>query len=284
MKFSDLVEAQDFKSIHWGQSIPFFLIHLSLIGIFWVEWSWGWFAVALILYNVRMFGITAGFHRYFSHRTYKTSRAFQFILAILGTVSAQKGVLWWAANHRHHHRFSDQAGDLHSPMQRSFFWSHVGWILSTEFDHTRWDYIKDLTKYPELVWLNKYHWLPPILLGTICFLAGGWSGLLIGFCLSTVLLWHGTFVINSLAHLWGSRRYETSDASRNNFFLALITLGEGWHNNHHQYMSCAQQGFRWYEVDVSYWTLKTLSSFGIVWELRKPPLELLKQKLVNKVA
>jgi stearoyl-CoA desaturase (delta-9 desaturase) len=218
-----------------------------------------------------MFGITAGFHRYFSHRTYKTSRVFQFVLAWLGTTSAQKGVLWWSAHHRDHHKFSDQPEDLHSPLQKGLWWAHVGWILCPKNDATKFDRIRDFAKYPELRWLNKWHILPPVALAVLLFLVGG-SGLLVwGFFVSTVILWHGTFTINSLSHVFGSTRYRTTDTSKNNFLLALLTLGEGWHNNHHFYQSTANQGWFWWEIDGSYYALRVLSLFGLVWDLRTPP-------------
>jgi len=264
-----------------GKSIPFFLFHLALVAVFFTPFSWKWAALCITLYYVRMFAITAGYHRYFAHRSYKMARIPQFLMALLGSTALQKGVLWWASNHRHHHRFSDQPQDIHSPVQHGFWWSHVGWILSDAYTETRWEQIQDLSKYPELKWINRFHLLPGIALGFATFLIGGWSALVWGFVLSTVLLWHGTFTINSLSHVFGSRRYRTTDDSRNNFWLALITLGEGWHNNHHCYMSSANQGFYWWEVDGSYYTLKVLSWLGITKDLRKAPIALLESKRIH---
>lgn len=252
-------------------SIPFFAIHALALLAFVVKYHWYYPVIALALYYVRMFGITAGYHRYFSHRSYKMGRAMQFLMAFLGTLSTQKGVLWWAAHHRDHHKYSDQPEDIHSPVQRGFWWSHVGWILCPRFDETKFDRIRDFAKYPELRWLNKYHLVPPILLAVVLGLIGGVPMMVWGFCVSTVFLWHGTFTINSLSHVFGSRRYQTTDDSRNNLLLALITCGEGWHNNHHYYMSTANQGFYWWEVDFSYYTLKMMSWVGLVWDLRTPP-------------
>ncbi len=226
------------------------------------------------LYFVRMFGVTGVYHRYFSHRTYKTSRAFQFVLAFLAQTSAQKGALWWASHHRHHHKYSDTEYDTHSPVKESFFYSHIGWLFD-DTDDTDWDRIKDFKKYPELVFLNKHWWLPPTLLGLAVFLTLGWSGLLIGFFLSTILLWHGTFFINSLCHIWGRQTYVSGDQSRNNFFLALLTMGEGWHNNHHYYQASVRQGFRWWQVDMTYYVVKLLSFVGLVWDVREPPQSVL---------
>jgi stearoyl-CoA desaturase (Delta-9 desaturase) len=258
----------------WVQGMPFIALHfvplLALLpGVTVRPIDW---VVCGVLYVVRMFGVTGVYHRYFSHRTYKTSRGFQFVLALLAMSSSQKGVLWWAAHHRHHHKYSDQVEDVHSPKQRGFFYAHVGWLFDNT-EGTDYSRVKDLTKYPELVFLNKYWWIPPTVLGFAVFLTLGWSGLLIGFALSTVLLWHGTYTINSLTHLFGKRVYETTDDSRNSFLLALITLGEGWHNNHHYYQASTRQGFHWWQIDVSYYVLRALSAVGLVWDLREPPAE-----------
>jgi stearoyl-CoA desaturase (delta-9 desaturase) len=226
-----------------------------------------------VLYVVRMFGVTGGYHRYFSHRSYKTSRVVQFLLAFLAQTSAQRGALWWAAKHRHHHRHSDTEDDVHSPRLRGFWYSHMGWVVQKQHDATDFDSIPDLTKYPELVWLNRHKYLPATVLAVLCLALGGWSGLVVGFVWSTVLLYHGTFFINSLAHVHGSTRYVTGDDSRNNWWLAVITLGEGWHNNHHAYQRSTRQGFRWYEFDPTFYVLKTLSWFGVVWELGEPPAD-----------
>jgi stearoyl-CoA desaturase (delta-9 desaturase) len=199
----------------------------------------------------------------------------------LGTLSIQKGVLWWAANHRHHHKFSDQPEDIHSPKLTGFFWSHMGWILGTGHDRTLSELIPDLEKFPELRWLNRHYFVPPTILGALLLAWGGMPALVWGLGVSTVFLWHGVFTINSLSHVFGSRRYETTDTSKNNFFLAFITMGEGWHNNHHCYQSSTRQGFYWWEIDFSYYVLKALSVLGITWDLREPPLEMLKKKEVG---
>jgi stearoyl-CoA desaturase (delta-9 desaturase) len=252
-------------------SFPFFAVHLLALGAFFVRFRWWYPALAVALYYLRMFGVTAGYHRYFAHRSYKTSRIFQFLLAWLAESSAQKGVLWWAAHHRDHHKFSDQPEDIHSPLQQGLWWSHVGWILSTKYDRTKTERIRDFARYPELVWLSKNHWLPPAALGVAMFAIGGLPLLVWGFAVSTVLLWHGTFTINSLSHVFGSVRYPTTDTSKNNLLLALLTMGEGWHNNHHYYMSTANQGWFWWEIDLSFYALKVLSWMGLVWDLRLPP-------------
>jgi stearoyl-CoA desaturase (delta-9 desaturase) len=256
--------------IHWLVSIPFLATHAMALSAFFVGFRLRDVLVCLGLYYFRMWAVTAGYHRYFSHRSYKTGRVFQFILAFLGSTCAQKGVLWWAAHHRHHHKESDQPGDVHSPTQRGFWWSHVGWVLSSKYEDTRYELIRDFARYPELRFLNRWHLLPPVLLAVALYLIGGFSMLVWGFFVSTVLLWHGTFTINSLSHVFGRRRYKTTDTSRNNWLLALITCGEGWHNNHHYHQNTANQGWFWWELDLTYYVLKALSWIGVVWDLRLP--------------
>lgn len=253
-------------------SIPFWGVHiLAIVGIAILGFSWTGLALCVALYLPRMWFVTGAYHRYFSHRTYKTSRWFQFLLALGAASTAQKGPLWWAAHHRVHHKLSDQPGDLHSVIQSGFWWSHMGWILSRDLEDTDYSRIKDFTKYPELRWLDKYWMIPPVAVGTITFLIGGFFALVWGFALAQVLCWHGTFTINSLSHIWGGRRYKTSDDSRNNPVLAVITLGEGWHNNHHHYQVSARNGFFWWEYDVTYYGLKALSFVGLVWDLHGVP-------------
>ena len=225
--------------------------------------------LAVALYLVRMFAITAGYHRYFSHRSFQTSRVFAALLAAVAQSSFQRGALWWAAHHRWHHKHSDDVVDVHSPVQRGFWYSHVGWLFDPEID-ARQGKIRDLAKVPELVWLDRYWLLPGVALAVFCLVVAGWPGLWIGFFASTVALWHGTFTINSLCHVWGSRRYRTTDQSRNNLWLALLTLGEGWHNNHHYDKQSCRQGFFWWEIDVTYGVLRALALVGVVWNLRAP--------------
>jgi stearoyl-CoA desaturase (Delta-9 desaturase) len=254
-------------------SLPFWAVHvIAIVGVIATGWSWSGFALALALYAVRMFAVTAGYHRYFSHRTYKMGRVMQFIMAFLGTLAVQKGVLWWAAHHRRHHKHSDDPNDVHSAKQRGIYWAHMGWILSNENDETDWARIKDFAKYPELVWLNHHFLLPVVAMGAVLALAGGWWALLWGLFVSTTLLWHGTFTINSLAHLIGKRRYETTDDSKNHWLLAVLTLGEGWHNNHHYYQRSTNQGFYWWEIDVTYYLLRLMQWMRLVSDIHVPPL------------
>lgn len=253
-----------------GASLPFFAFHLLLGLVFVTGITWQWALVALVSYYVRMFAVTAGYHRYFSHRTFKTSRLFQFVLAWVAQMSVQKGVLWWASHHRQHHKYSDTVADVHSPVRRGFWWSHVGWILSRRYDRTDYDSIKDFSRFPELVWLNEHHLVPPLTGLLLAWYFGGLPGVVWAAVVPTVLLWHATFAINSLAHLFGTRRYLTADASRNNFLLALLTCGEGWHNNHHSLQNTTNQGWFWWEIDLTFYALKVLSWLGVVRDLRLP--------------
>ncbi|MCB1251103.1 MAG: acyl-CoA desaturase [Acidimicrobiales bacterium] len=258
------------ERVHFKDSLPFYLVNLSPILIVVTGISWQSVALLMITFWGRMFFITAGYHRYFSHKSFKLARVPQFLFAFGATSSAQKGPLWWAQHHRDHHRYSDTDLDVHSP-QRGFWWSHVGWILVDSHAHTDFDKISDFAKYPELRWINKYDWVAPWSLAIACWLIGSWEGLVVGFFLSTVLLWHSTFFINSLAHVFGRRRYATEDTSRNSALLAVLTMGEGWHNNHHYYPASARQGFFWWEWDPTFYVLKGLSWVGIVKDLKAPP-------------
>lgn len=269
--------------IHLKSSIPYILLHVAAFAWLWtgsrpVDW-----AVAFALYVVRMFGLTAGYHRYFAHRSFKTGRVVQFLLAALGTTAVQKGPLWWAGHHRDHHRYSDTEKDLHSP-KRGFWWSHMLWFLSPAFDETPYDRIRDFAKYPEIVWLEKYWLVPPTLLAIALFMVGGLPMLFVGFFFSTVFNQHVTYTINSLSHVWGTRRFATTDTSRNNAFLAILTLGEGWHNNHHHFPASCRQGFYWWEIDISYLVLRLMAVFGLVWDLKAPNERVLTRRRIRTAA
>ena len=274
----------------WRMPWPFLFLNLAALLVFWTGVSPVAILAAIVLYYVRMFGITAVYHRYFSHRTYKTSRFMQFLLAFLGNTSGQRGPLWWAAHHRHHHAASDTPDDPHSPPQHGFWNSHLLWWGRVRNMPVRLNLIKDFARYPELVFLDRFDAVAPFALGFATYLFGaalqrwapglhtnGMQMLAWGFFVSTVLLFHGVATINSLAHVFGSRRFKTSDHSRNNFFLSLLTMGEGWHNNHHHYPNSVRQGFYWWEIDASYYALKTLEFFGLVWDLKPVPKRILEQ-------
>jgi len=276
--------------IMYPSAIPFVLVHVGCTGAIWTGVTWSALIICLVLYVVRMFAVVAGYHRYFSHRAYSTSRVFQFVLAVLAQTSAQKSVLWWAAKHRHHHLHSDTAQDVHSPRHKGFLYSHLGWIFDRKHDQPDLTKVPDLARWPELVWLKRLELVPAIATAGLCFLIAGWSGLVVGFLWSTVLVYHATFCINSLAHVHGAKRYVTGDDSRNNWLLAILSLGEGWHNNHHAYQSSVRQGFQWWEIDPAYYLLKAMSWIGLVWDLKVPPAHVLRNeqrlgaRIVNRAA
>jgi stearoyl-CoA desaturase (delta-9 desaturase) len=274
---------------------PFVLLHLGCLGVIWVGFSWTAVGVAAGLYLIRMFAITGIYHRYFSHRTYSTSRFFQFLFAVLGSASVQRGPLWWASHHRHHHKYSDKPEDVHSPLRQGFWYSHMGWFTTLKNFPTKKELVGDWARFPELRFLDRYSLLVPLILGVGLFVTGellaaylpatGTTGLQLfvwGFCISTVVLFHATATINSLDHMIGRRRYNTTDDSRNNWFLALITLGEGWHNNHHHYPIAARQGFYWWELDLTYLGLVLLSWLGVIRDLRPVPEKVLTSNLVSQ--
>ena len=269
------------EKTNWLAAGPFIGVHLMCLFVFVTGVSWISLGVCVALYLIRMFGITGGYHRYFSHRSYKTSRWFQFFLALLGSSAVQKGPLWWAGHHRKHHKNSDTPLDVHSPLQRGFWYSHMGWILSNKYNHTEEKVVQDLSKYPELRFLNKHILVVPVSLAVLLFVSGlllqtyapslgvtGFQLLVWGFFVSTTLLYHGVFTINSLSHVFGKQRFYTTDTSRNNFWLSLITLGEGWHNNHHRFPFAEKHALRWWEFDATHYALRILSWFGLVWDLR----------------
>lgn len=270
--------------IDWLRAAPFIAIHVACLAVFWVGVSPLALEIAGFLYVLRMFAITGFYHRYFAHRTFRTSRALQFIFACIGASSVQRGPLWWAAHHRSHHINSDTAADPHSPQVHGFIWSHMGWFLTSNGFRTDWQRIPDLVRYPELRWLDRFDVVMPVLLATGLYFTGaglrrfapasgvtGGQLLVWGFFISTVVLFHATVTINSLAHRFGSRRFATRDDSRNNLWLALLTFGEGWHNNHHYCPSSVRQGFRWWELDLTYYGLRLLSGLGLVYALKAVP-------------
>jgi len=282
--------------VDWTGSIPYLAIHAGCLAVFIPGVGISWTAVlcAVFLYFARMFFITGFYHRYFSHRSFRTSRVFQFVGALGGCAALQRGPIWWAAHHRHHHCTSDTDIDRHSPREKGFLYSHMGWFMTREHNPTDEKYVADWLKVPELKFINDYYWLAGLLLAGGLLGAGAllqssgfetnmWQLFVWGFCVSTVATYHGTYTINSLAHQFGRRRFKTTDDSRNNLFLALITLGEGWHNNHHHHSSSARQGFRWWELDVTYYILKCLSWLGIVWNLRPVPEHVMAEARSNKL-
>jgi stearoyl-CoA desaturase (delta-9 desaturase) len=273
--------------IEWLRCLPFFLMHVACIAVFCVGWSWTAVAIALATLFLRVFGLTGFYHRYFSHRAFKTSRWFQFFGAVLGAAAVQRGPLWWAAHHRSHHRDADTFRDPHSPLYHGFFWSHMAWFMTGEHVSTNERLVRDWCKYPELRFLDRYEIVVPLCFALALFGLGAglgmwapaletssWQVLVWGFFVSTVFLFHLTFAVNSVAHRFGTRAFPTKDESRNNFLLALLTFGEGWHNNHHHYPNSARQGFRWWQIDITYYLLVLLSWLGLVWDLKPVPRHL----------
>ncbi len=259
------------RGIDWARVVPFIAVHVGCLGVFWVGTSSAAVATAGALFALRMFAITAFYHRYFSHRAFRTSRVMQFVFALLGASAVQRGPMWWASHHRHHHAHADRREDSHSALQHGFAWAHTGWFLSRANFATRRELVVDLARYPELRLLDRFDALVPLALAGGLYAAGGLQFLVWGFCISTVALWHATFTINSLAHRYGKRRYATRDDSRNNLWLALLTFGEGWHNNHHHYPGAARQGFYWWEIDISFYLLRALAALGLIWDLKLVP-------------
>lgn len=284
----------DAHRIDLTRVIPFIVLHLACLGAFWLGVSAIAIAVCVGSYLLRMFAITAFYHRYFSHRAFRASRPVQFVFALIGAAATQRGPLWWAAHHRRHHKRADRAGDPHTP-RKGMYWSHMGWFLSRAHFETEWRQIPDLAGFPELRWLDRFDVLVPLvyaagmyglgaLIGTVWPESGtnGLQMLVWGYFISTVALIHVTLTINSLAHRFGSRRFETPDQSRNNLWLAVLTLGEGWHNNHHHFPGSARQGFFWWEIDLSYLGLRLLERLGLVHDLKPVPPGMLNVRRVGR--
>jgi stearoyl-CoA desaturase (Delta-9 desaturase) len=272
------------ESFDWPRALPFIGMHLGCLLVFFVGWSWLAVSIAVFLYALRVFTLTGFYHRYFSHRSFKTWRLIQFIFAWIGCTSVQRGPLWWAAHHRHHHTHSDDPEDLHSPRQKGIVWSHMCWFLTPRAERTNYRLIPDFAKYPELRWLDRFDLLPPAFLALGLYLFGlliqwgvedsdvtGWQLLVWGMFVSTIAVYHVTYLVNSATHLIGTRRYETKDDSKNSMVVALLTFGEGWHNNHHYYPNSTRQGFFWWEIDITYYTLNFMGMLGLVWDLKSVP-------------
>jgi stearoyl-CoA desaturase (delta-9 desaturase) len=251
---------------------PLVLVHLALLAIPFVPFSW-WAVAAIPLVGFFVgFGVTVGFHRYFAHHSFKTSRWFQFLLAFAGSAALQRGVLWWVAHHRLHHRHSDEPDDPHSPVRGSFWYAHLGWLLSRRLQKADHGLVKDLTRFPELVWLDRLWILPGLALAASCYAAFGWSGVVYSYCFTVAAAFQITFAVNSVGHRFGSQRFDTGDASRNNWVIGILALGEGWHNNHHRMPSSARHGLAWYELDLSYFCIRVLKALGFVWDVKRPPV------------
>ncbi len=275
--------------------IPLLILHLSCGLVYFAGFSWVAFGVAFFAYALRMFAVTGFLHRYFAHRSFKTGRITQFVFAFIATASCQRGPLWWAANHRDHHKYSDTPNDTHSPYQLSFFDSHIGWVYWKENLETKHHNIKDFSKYKELVWLDKYDLIPAALyivflyflgLGLQTYYPGLETGpfqmIVWGFCISTVFLLHMVLSVNTICHLFGKQKFKTTDYSRNNWLMAIFTLGEGWHNNHHRFPNSMRQGFLWYEYDITGYIIRFFALIGLVTDIKPIPPNIIEEAKTAK--
>jgi stearoyl-CoA desaturase (Delta-9 desaturase) len=259
------------RLVAWGDTAGFVAMHLACLSVLQVGVPIRALVIAALTYSVRCFGITAGFHRYFSHRAFRTGRWFQFLLALAGTLAMQRGVLWWAATHRRHHSVADTADDVHSPHHRTFFYSHCGWTLdpaNLEIDARR---VRDLARFPELVWLDRAKLAPVAVFAALLWVVGP-AEFVWGFVVSTVALWHAILATGSFSHrIGGYRNFDTPDDSRNNRVIAVVLLGEGWHNNHHRSPRAACHGTRRSEPDPIHGVLRGLERLGLVRDLHPRP-------------
>jgi stearoyl-CoA desaturase (delta-9 desaturase) len=269
------------------QIVVFWSIQVSALLVFVVPFRWPLIALWAASHFVRAIGLTLIFHRYLAHRAFRMNRVARFVWTVIGTAAMQKGPLWWAGHHVNHHRFADREGDPHSPMISGFYYAHIGWFLN-DTKHDRLEpnnpVIRDFGRVPEIAWLERYFFFPPAALAVTLFLAGGWPWLVYGFCLPTMTLAHATFAINTVNHMFGSRRFHTVDESRNNPLTALFAAGEGWHNNHHRYQRAARNGFYWWEFDPTWYVIRAMAAVGLVWGIQSVPTRIYEEARVGKAA
>ena len=265
--------------------VVFWTVQVSALLVFVVPFSWPLVALWAASHFLRAIGLTLAFHRYFAHRAFQMNRVVRFVWTLVGTAAMQKGPLWWAGHHVNHHRFADRDGDPHSPAVSGFYYAHIGWFLN-DARHDRLapsnPVVRDFSSVPEIAWLERYHVVPPLALAVAMYLAGGWPWLVWGFCLPTMTLAHATFAINTINHMFGSRRFETRDASRNNVFTAVFAAGEGWHNNHHRYQRAARNGFYWWEFDLTWYVMRTMAAVGLVWDMQAVPARIYEEARAAK--
>jgi stearoyl-CoA desaturase (Delta-9 desaturase) len=252
----------------------FWAVQASAVLVFFVPFTWGLLALWAVSHFSRAVGLTLAFHRYFAHRAFQMNRATRFFWTFVGTAAMQKGPIWWAGHHVNHHRFADRDGDPHSPMVSGVYYAHIGWFLN-DARHDRLEatnpVVRDFSTAPEIAFLDRYFFVPPLLLATTMYLVGGVTWLVWGFCVPTMTLAHATFAINTVNHMFGSRRFDTIDESRNNPLTALFAAGEGWHNNHHRYQRAARNGFYWWEIDLTWYAIRTMALLGLAWDLHPVP-------------
>ena len=252
----------------------FWSIQASALLVFFVPFSWALVGLWAASHFIRAIGLTLAFHRYFAHRSFQMNRVARFVWAFIGTAAMQKGPLWWAGHHVNHHRYADRDGDPHSPAISGFYYAHIGWFLNdTKYDRLppTNPVVRDFSKAPEIAWLEQCFWAPPLMFAVALFLIGGWPYFIWGFATPTMTLAHATFAINTVNHLWGSRRFETHDDSRNNAVTAFFSAGEGWHNNHHRYQRAARNGFYWWEVDITWYVIRAMAAVSLAWNIQEVP-------------
>jgi stearoyl-CoA desaturase (Delta-9 desaturase) len=267
------------------QIVIFWTVQVSALLIFAVPFRWAFVAVWAASHFLRAIGLTLAFHRYFAHRAFKMNRVARFVWTWIGTSAMQKGPMWWAGHHVNHHKYADRDGDPHSPMVSGVYYAHIGWFLNdTRHDKLEPNnpVIRDFSRVPEIAFIEKYFFLPPLLLAIAMFAIGGFPLLIWGFCLPTMTLAHATFAINTVNHMFGSRRFETVDESRNNPLTALFAVGEGWHNNHHRYQRAARNGFYWWEFDPTWYVIRAMKAVGLAWDVQAVPKRIYEEARVVK--
>lgn len=270
------------------------LFHLGALGVFFTGVSEVAVMAMIAYYILRGFGITAGFHRLLAHRSYKAGRLTQFMISLAGSLAVQGGPLWWVAHHRAHHRYTETDKDIHSPRTKGFWKAHIGWMGSPESFNENGAGARDLHQYPELKFLQRHYALLVLGQGAIIFGIGaliGWlwptsetSGLQFltwVYFLGTVLLWHATFMVNSVCHTWGGRPFDAKDDSTNNWLVVILALGEGWHNNHHKFANSARHGLKWWQFDLTWCGLLLLSKLRLVSDLKTPHEQVLADALAE---
>ncbi|MCA1592933.1 MAG: fatty acid desaturase [Acidobacteria bacterium] len=257
--------------INWSTCITMVVFHAaSIAALFMFTWK-GLAAAALLWWISGSLGIGMGFHRLLTHRGFKTPKWVEYFLTICGMLTLESGAINWVATHRIHHSHTDAPGDPHTPRDGAW-WAHIGWILTgTAQQHDEAilrRYTPDLMKDKVHVWLNKWFYLPLVVVGVLLFALGGWSLLMWGIFMRVTVGWHATWLVNSATHMWGTRRFETNEDSTNNPVVALLTFGEGWHNNHHAYPRAARHGFAWYELDVNWMGIRALQLLGLAHDIK----------------
>jgi stearoyl-CoA desaturase (delta-9 desaturase) len=257
--------------------VVFWAVQVSALLAFRVPFTWMMLGLWAASHFLRAIGLTLSFHRYFAHRAFQMNRGARFVWAFIGTAAMQKGPLWWAGHHVNHHKYADRDGDPHSPAISGVYYAHIGWFLN-DARHDRIEasnpVIRDFGKLPEIAWLDRYYAVPPLALAAAMYWIGGLQWLVWGFCVPTMTLAHATFAINTVNHMFGSRRFETLDDSRNNVLTAVFAAGEGWHNNHHRYQRAARNGFYWWEFDPTWYAIRAMAAIGLAWDVRPVPVRI----------